>query len=167
MRTPVLLTAAVVALVALPSLASGGPASREDGTLSIRDGRGDVTLNVRGAAIGRFTRGQLVVTDYGDEDENAPVVRGCDIGPKQLSAIKTLCAGTNIRFRMIGGRWGIKLVNMRDLDASVVGRGRGTLDGDGDFGAGIFFDGTYSLNGDGYRSLPDDPLPFTLGGRGS
>ncbi len=142
-------------------MASAARGPVEDGTLSVRDARGAVLLRMKGGVIGRFARGKLTVTDAVDDGANTIVVRG-EERSRDITPRTTVYSGTNIRFRISADKRIVVKVEATRINFSVVGRGDGWLDGRGDPGDGIYFDGTYSLNGDAYKSLPDERLPFTL-----
>jgi hypothetical protein len=132
----------------------------EDGTLSIRDGRATMLLRVKGSIIGRVTKGKLTITDSSDSSATI-VVRGAE-NAKDLTDKTTVYSGTSIRFRIADDRKFSVRLSGRGLNFSVVGRGEGWIDGVGDPSAGIFYDGSYSLNGDPYRSLPNEKTPLQL-----
>jgi hypothetical protein len=131
----------------------------EDGTLTVRDGRGALTLKFRGSLIGRLNNGKIVVTSsaYGT---TTAVVRGWE--SRSASPQGTVYSGRNIRFRVADDRRVTVKLNGKGLNFSAVGRGEAFIDGVGNPVAGIFFDGTYSLNGDAYKSLPDDRTRIEL-----
>jgi hypothetical protein len=157
-----LLTFAAVAALALAATAAALAvrAPVEDGTLSVRDGKGVVLLRMKGGVIGRFARGKLTVTETGD-DANRVVVLG-EEKSRDISPRTTVYSGTNIRFRINADRRIVVKLDATKINLSAVGRGDGALDGRGDPGQGIYFDGSYSLNGEDYRSLPDERFPFAL-----
>ena len=89
--------------LALP-VAALAVADAGDGTLSVEDGRGKVTLQARGGVFGRLDRGTVTVYDTTPADANFPVVTGADAArgvPRRRAASATAAAG--IRFRVIGG----------------------------------------------------------------
>jgi hypothetical protein len=53
-------------------------------------------------------------------------------------------------------------IHASKINISAVGRGDGNLDGWGDPEDGVFFDGTFSLNDESYRSIPDERVSFQL-----
>ena len=64
-------------LLVVPATAySRAPKPTQDGTLSVREGRGMVQLSAKGSVTGRFDRGKIVVTDPNPYDANRPVVYG-------------------------------------------------------------------------------------------
>ena len=130
-----------------------------NGTLSIREARGIVQLDVRGSMSGRLN-GRLTITDPKPYDSKRPVVYGAT---KTIyrSEKTTIFQGKNLRFRLIGALYQVRLQG-KGMFVSAIGRGKGLLDGAGDVTANIFFDGTWSLNDEQYKSLPDDPTPFEL-----
>jgi hypothetical protein len=127
--------------------------------LTVRDGRGAISVRLRGSVIGRLGKGTLTVTET--FDGATIVVRGHD-RPPVVRGFTTTYIGTNIRFRIAHDRRvGVKLFG-KGLNFSAVGRGDGWMDGLGDPAAGIFFDGSYSMNGQPYQSLPDIRTRFEL-----
>ena len=156
-----LLVLFLVMLVVIPAAAWSQPLPQpEDGTLSIREGRGMVFLNARGSITGRFEKGKLTVTDPHPFDSKRPVVYGAS-KTTYRGAKTTIYQGRNIRFRLIGARYQIRIEG-RGLFLSAIGRGPGIVDGAGDVQAGIFYDGVWSLNEEDYRSLPDEATGFQL-----
>jgi hypothetical protein len=155
-----LLTAAAVLSLAATAVGTAARGPVEDGTLSVRDGRGTMVLRMRGGVIGRFARGKLTVTDS-DGAENTVIVRG-EEDSFDRNERTTVYTGNNIRFRIAAERRVIVRIEGAKINFSAVGRGDGWLDGRGDPEDGIFFDGSYSLNGGVYKSLPDDRLRIEL-----
>jgi hypothetical protein len=150
----------VCALVgaALAGSALAAPKPPEDGTLSVRDGRAAIQLRLRGTIIGRLGRGKLVVTD--SADGATIIVRGAE--KRDVFGRTITYTGMNIRFRVADDkRFGVKLSG-KGLNFSAVGRGDGWMDGWGDPAGGVFFDGSYSLNGVDYQSLPNERTRFDL-----
>jgi hypothetical protein len=137
-----------------------GPPSNANGTLTVRDGRGVLFVRVRGSIIGQLGKGTLTVTETPDLRATI-VVRGAE-RTRYPSATATVFSGSNIRFRIAHNRRLTIRLNGKRVNFSVVGRGDGWMDGLGDPAAGIFFDGSYSLNGEPYQSLPDVRTPFEL-----
>jgi|RhiMethySRZTD1v2_1073278.scaffolds.fasta_scaffold395402_2 hypothetical protein len=142
---------AVCLLVAVPAISSARPLPPGDGSLVVRNGRGVIVLQVRGAVIGRMDRGKLTLTDSDPYDENEPVVRG-QIRAKPQSDATTVYRGTNIRYRMLDGSYRLRFEG-GGIHLSAVGRGWVTLDGDDRFAS----NGFYSLNG-----TPFEPIPLDL-----
>ena len=147
---PVFLLAAF-AVAAVASAAKPGPV--EDGTLSVRDGRAMIQLRMKGGLIGRFGQGKLTVSDS-PTDTSTVVVRGAE-RTRELNERTTVYSGKNIRFRIADDDRIVVKIQASKINLSAVGRGDGALDGWGNRAEGVYFDGSYSLNGDEYRSLPD------------
>jgi hypothetical protein len=144
------------ALVLLAVLALGLPVGAAatandvgDGTLSIKDGRGSFTIVARGGIIGSFARGSVVITDPVADDGTGPIVSGDDWPPVYRNETTTVYGGTRVRFRLIGGRFRIK-VQGAGVNLSLVGKGLITLNG-----KGTGDDGTYSVNGESPIPVPD------------
>jgi hypothetical protein len=160
-RPPRLLVPAAAAALTLATaaVAAGMRAPVEDGTLSVRDGRVTIVLKLRGGVIGRFGRGKLTVTDL-NPDSGTVVVHGAE-RERLVNERKTIYAGSNIRFRISDDRRVVVRIAGTKINLSAVGRGDGSMDGYGDQ-EGVFFDGSFSLNGSPYRSIPDERFQFDL-----
>jgi hypothetical protein len=151
-----LLTFAVLAFaLALPVGAAARGLSPSDGTLSVKDGRGVITIQGRGGVIGSFAKGSVLINDPVDGDGTGPIVTGDDWS-KDKTDTATLWGGTKVRFRIIGGTFRI-VVKGRGINLSFVGKGSVILNG-----YGTDDDGSYSINGSDYNLIPAFPLPFQL-----
>jgi opacity protein-like surface antigen len=150
-----LLTFAVLAALALPAASAARDQSVSDGTLSVQNGRGTITISARGGVIGSFARGSVRISDPIDGDGTGPIVTG-DEWSNERDATTTTWGGTKVRFRIIGGSFRI-VVRGRGINLSLVGTGKVTLDG-----AGTGDDGSYSVNGGEYLPMPGFSLPFPL-----
>lgn len=165
MRRTLLFT--LLAALAVPAAALASQAAPGDGTLSVREGEGTVQLQLRGAILGRIGSGSLWIDDPKAGHCDGPLVWGADVestravfvnGEIELRCIYT---GTNIRFRLVGGDHDISIVRGRDVAISAVGRGMAFLKGRGAF-TGLP-DGTYSVDGRDYVSLPDIGREIEIG----
>lgn len=156
MRRLVWLTVLAFAL-AVPAVgfALGGT---DDGTLSVKAGVGKVYLNFNGSAVGRVQHGVIQITDPLANDGPGLDFSGCE----QRDRIDTtsICRGTNLRFRAIGGKYQIQIKGA-GVYLSAVGYGYSVLNGAGD-DPNIVTDGTYSLNDGPYKSLPDFRTTFNI-----
>ena len=150
-----LLTFAVLAALALPAASAARDQGATDGTLSVRDARGTVTISGRGGVIGSFARGSVRISDPIDGDGTGPIVTG-DEWSNERDATTTTWGGTKVRFRIIGGSFRI-VVRGRGINLSLVGKGNVTLDG-----AGTVDDGSYSVNGGEYLPMPGFSFLFPL-----
>jgi hypothetical protein len=153
----VLVTVAVSAVLLAGSAVAASP-KPQDGTLSVRDGRAIVQLRMKGSVIGRLGKGKVVVTD--SADGATIVVRGAE---NRVSLGRTtVYSGRNIFFRVADDkRFAVKLSG-KGMNFSAVGRGDGWMDGWGDPSGGVYFDGSYSLNGVDFPSLPNERTRFDL-----
>jgi hypothetical protein len=138
----------MLAALLIPAAATARTAGATDGTLSVKDGRGVITISGRGGIIGSFAKGSVTINDPVDGDGTGPIVSGDDWS-KDRSDTTTTWGGTKVRFRMIGGTFKI-VVRGRGINLSVVGRGMVTLRG-----AGTDDDGSYSVNDGDYSPIPD------------
>ncbi len=156
-RIPALLV--LVAVLAVPPAAAAaaiGPAV--DGTLSVRNGKGLVGIAARGGVIARWDRGCGRVVDPNPEDGTGPVVFGAD-RYYEVSERTAVYCGTNVRLRLIGGRFRLKVTGI-DIDLSFVGRGSISL---GPAATIQETGGTYSIDGADYRPFPDVLRTFQVG----
>jgi hypothetical protein len=150
-----LLPIAALAALLLPSLGTATTRGMSDGTLSVRDGRGKFTVYARGGVIGSFVKGKVIITDPVDGDGTGPIVSGDD-WHRERDAATDVYGGTKVRFRLIGGAFKITVIG-RGVNLAVVGRGTVTLNGEG-----TLDDGSYSVNGADYLSIPSEPFSFPL-----
>ena len=150
----ILATVAVFAC-ALPAASVAAVHGPGDGTLSIRDARGTFAVKATGGVIGSFARGRVIVTDPDPNDGTGPIVTGDD-WHKDRSDTTTVYGGSRVRFRLIGGSFKIRVIGV-GVNLSVVGRGAVSLVGDG-----TADDGSYSIDGGDYVSIPDTLTSFSL-----
>jgi hypothetical protein len=139
MRAPLLVV--LVFLLAVPAAAAAVAAVSADGEISVDSGRGKVTVDARGGVIGRFMDGRVSILDLSPDDAFIPVVFGDELPPVELTNGAVVYRGTNVRFRLVGGRYRVA-VNGVGIDISAVGNGLVWLESDGSR-----FAGTYSLDG--------------------
>jgi hypothetical protein len=151
-----LLTFAMLAALTLPAASAAHNQGATDGTLSVVDARGTITISGRGGVIGSFARGSVTISDPVEGDGTGPIVTGDDFPPVEKNDTTTTWRGTKVRFRIIGGSFRI-VVRARGINLSLVGTGRVKLDG-----AGTEDDGSYSVNGGEYLPVPWFSLPFQL-----
>jgi hypothetical protein len=151
-----LLTFAVLAALALPAASAARDQGASDGTLSVQNGRGTITIAGRGGVIGSFARGSVTIGDPVEGDGTGPIVTGDDFPPVEKNDTTTTWRGTKVRFRIIGGSFRV-VVRGRGINLSFVGKGNVTL-----AGADSVDDGSYSVNGGEYLPMPWFSLPFLL-----
>jgi hypothetical protein len=150
------LLALILPVAALASVDAG------EGTLSVEDGRGKISLQARGGVFGRLDRGTVTVYDTTPGDANFPVVTGADEPEFFLVGNGVRYRGSGIRFRVVGGGFKL-LIQGRGIDLSVVGKGSGFIEGD------TLEPGVYSLDGADCRKnrascelLPEPGIRFKL-----
>lgn len=156
-----ILVALTVGLLAAAAVAGTVREPMEDGTLSVRDGRATIQLRMKGSVIGRLAKGRLTITDS-PADTTTVVVRGWESRQSDLTGRTTTFIGAGIRFRVADTKRFTVKVAGKGLNFSAVGRGDGWIDGYGDPEDGIFFDGSYALNGTDYPTLPNERMRFDL-----
>jgi hypothetical protein len=160
MRKPLL--ALLIFLLAVPAAALA--VTSADGELSVDAGRGKVTVDARGGIIGRFMDGRVSILDLTPDDAFVPVVFGDELPPLFLTNGAVVYRGTNVRFRLVGGRYRVAVHGV-GIDLSAVGNGLVWLESDGSR-----VPGTYSLEGDDCqlarakcKPLPELRTRFKLG----
>jgi hypothetical protein len=136
-----------------------------DGTLSVKAGNGKVSLNFNGSAVGRVAHGSITVIDPLLGDGLGIDAWGCDYGSYDRPTIDgdgvvRVCRGIGLRFRAIGGKYTIRLKGS-GIYLSAVGQGSAFLNGNGD-DPNVNSDGTYSLNDQPYKSLPNSGATLDL-----
>jgi hypothetical protein len=131
-----------------------------DGSLVVKDGRGTVSVALRGGIIGRFDSGSVWIDDPVAGDGSGPIVYGYS-SERQLTPTKKLYIGTDVRFRLVGGFFRAK-VNATGINVSAVGRGYATIWG-GDALGGFIDAGFFSVNGDNFKPMPDAAKTLQLG----
>ena len=152
-----LLTFAVLALaLALPAAVAARPSGSSDGTLSVKDARGIITIQGRGGVIGTFGQGRVTISDPIDGDGTGPIVSGDDLPPIERNDTTTTWRGNKVRFRIIGGTFKV-VVRGRGINLSFVGKGNIIVNG-----FGTDDDGSYAVNGGDYNLIPPFALPFAL-----
>lgn len=149
----------VVLALTVPAVAAARKLTPGDGTLVVRSGDGRVWLNdFRGVVLGRIATGTLVLVEPKGGDCDTQLVWEAD---DQWPRVRTVgddrvfeCVyrtTSGMRFRVVGGQNTLR-VNGRGIALTAVGKGTGHLRGT----PSLLDDGTYSLDGEDWRSLPDD-----------
>ena len=147
------LTLLLLACTVPLALAGGTPT---DGTLSVKRGRGMLTLKVTGTVIGRVANGRVQIRDFKPGDGRDPQ---WSCKRHRISRQVSYCKGRNLGFRVENGRF---TVNVRGtgISISAVAHGQVDVDGAGDTGVN---DGVMSIDDATYQSLPDFLTTFSLG----
>jgi hypothetical protein len=147
------LTLLLLACTVPLALAGGTPT---DGTLSVKRGRGMLTLKVTGTVIGRVANGRVQIRDFKPGDGKDPQ---WSCKRHRISRQVSYCKGRNLGFRVEDGRF---TVNVRGtgISISAVAHGQVDVDGAGDPGVN---DGVMSIDNATYQSLPDFLTTFSLG----
>jgi hypothetical protein len=140
-------------VLALPIAAGAAVRTPGDGTLSVRDLDGQITVSAKGGVIGRCDRCTLFLNERLGADEIVPVVSGAkgadtDLDDTSERWSNVLTGKPELRWKVIGGSFKMIVRNGSDVDLSVVGRGWLKISGSR---------GTYVVNGG--PSTPVAPGP--------
>jgi hypothetical protein len=149
--------------------ATAASAGADDGTLSVVNEEGYVSVNATGTVIGRMTDYSTVrIVDLDATDGGIPIIGHCP-GRQNISALtpdpddKTIrCTGEDIRFRIVGGAFRV-VASGQGIYLSVAGKGKVTLYGMPDLpvtGSGVT--GTYSVNDGDSAPIPLEKRTFPL-----
>jgi hypothetical protein len=151
----IFLVFALLAVITVPLAAS---AATTDGTLSVKRGRGQVVLKLKGTVFGQVKNGRVQVTDFRPLDTNDPQFT-CRTRVRHIGARISVCKGRNIGFRVNDGRFNVS-VQGSGIWISAVGHGPVIVDGAGDQGVA---DGVMSVDNAPFQSLPDFSTTLYLG----
>jgi len=169
MRRKAFISVFVLALLA-PATAFALQAAGGDGTLVVQNGTAPkgvpvATLVITGAVIGQISgSGKVVIDDPTPNDNNPAEVTGytwhrTTVLPTDDTEDTYGGVGPNFRFRAVGGTYKIVLYGS-DVDLVASGQGTVVLTGSSDVPSA---DGRYSVNGQGFKSLPATPTkPFKI-----
>lgn len=149
-----LLVVSASAALALPGLAWAVTRALDDGTLSVRNGNGVIFVSARGTVIGTCDQCRVSIFDPSPDDGAAPVVTGYE-GHKDIDETRDLWSGRDVRFRMVGGFFKIRIAG-NGIDLGAVAKGWGRIQ------AYDSNTGTYSVNGEPRRPLPNQREVFIL-----
>ena len=152
MRT--LLAVFASAALALPALAGATAGAADDGTLSVKNGDGIIFVVARGTIIGACDRCRVSIVDPSPDDGGPPVISGYE-GHKDVSDTHDIYLGTDVRFRIVGGLFKMRISGY-GVDLGVVAKGWGRIQ------AYDSNTGTFSANGAARRFLPAEREVFTL-----
>jgi hypothetical protein len=161
-------TVVICALLSVLAVPAAAPAAPGDGSLVVRNGNAPkgtpvVTLVIKGAAIGQVTGyGKIQISDPRPDDDFTPEVTGAD-WTKDKGEDGVLWGGASFRFRVVGGGYYYKITIWGSgVDLVASGRGTAILTGSSEAPKS---DGTYSLNGGDFKSLPArTSAVLTIGG---
>jgi hypothetical protein len=146
----------IVAALAVPSVVLADRAAKGDGTLSVRDGYGRLTLSLNhGIVFGRLDSGKITMDVDSDFEDFGTCTFAPGVKENTLS-----CKGTDLRFRFVTNHSDeIRVSSGKGINITAVGQGTGKVQGSLD----ALDVGTYSLNGGAYADLPFVEKKFTLG----
>lgn len=170
----ILLICASAAVLALPAAAAGSSARPAAGYLVVTNAAGDggvagppvVTVVVDGFVLGRVAQeGRVAIYHLGTTaGTGAPQIAGVDVSRRPVrwrGVPGTEFSGSSFRFRAVGGVYRV-VIRGSGVYTFAAGRGRVTLLGSAAYPDS---DGSYSLGGGRFRSLPARRLSRSFGPR--
>jgi hypothetical protein len=144
-------------LAAVPAAYAAGRAAG-DGVLELRAVNASTLYisGLRGTLWGQLDRGKLIVTDPVDGDGQI-LVSGAE-KTRPVNDNVTVYAGTDIHFRVTGGRYRLAFVKAAGVDLTAVGVGTMRVTGD----PTVLDTGDYSIDGGKWTSVPlvEKSVPF-------
>ena len=170
----ILLSCACAAVLLLPAAASARASGHaKPGFLVVRNAVGDggvngppvATVVVQGFVLGRISQ-EAKVDVYQlptAAGQGAPQAAGADVSKRSVrwhGFTGSEYSGSGFRFRAMGGFYRI-VVRGAGVYLFAGGRGNVTLQGSSVYPRS---DGTFSLNGHAFRSLPANPVKRRIGG---
>lgn len=167
----ILLICAGVAVLALPAAAAEAGGRTRTGWLVVRDAANDggvvgsplATIVVRGFVLGRIAdQGSVEVYQLGSATSSLAQATGTDVsrhGVNWHAVSGSEWTGSGFRFRAVGGVFRV-VVRGSGVYLFAGGRGSVTLQGSS---ATPAHDGSFSLSGSRYRSLPSRPVRHPIG----
>src|SRR5688572_27679860 len=117
----------ILGLLVLAASAAARTRAPGDGSLSVQQADGLITISGRGALLGQFERGKVTIEDPRPGDGRGAVVAGCERLHSANRETK-VCSGTDVRFSIIGGFFRVRVTGT-DISLSFAGRGNATLVG--------------------------------------
>ena len=145
-----------LAALVVPAAALAMSAAPGDGSLVVKNASGRpgtpvVALTVTGAVWGHIGLGRIVIDDGNPNDNQTPEVTGAGNSHSVANSDTAQSwSGADFKFRAVGGTYTI-LIYGSGVDVVAFGSGHVVLAGIPDSATG---DGTYSLNGRPFGSLP-------------
>jgi hypothetical protein len=160
----------LLAALVVPATAAAIALAPGDGSLTVSNADGQVRLTLRaGVVLGRIAQGRLEVIAPDQDCEELLVWDSDDDFERPLRARDAVACvfisrdrSTAMRFRLVRGEADIRMVG-RGLSLSAAGRGRTYLEGS----VTKPRDGTFSVNGERPRSMPDKGAWFSVGAASS
>jgi hypothetical protein len=143
----------LVLALALPAAALARPGDKGDGTLVVKNSRGQLALNASGSALGKLDDGSIVVADTstgaGDDIQVLGTVQPPKVTVDKVTGATTY-TGQKLRFRIVGGGYQLTITG-KGINVTAVGKGAVW---------GSDLSGQYSADNGAFRTLTGGVLPF-------
>jgi hypothetical protein len=114
----------LVLALALPAAAAARFGDRADGTLVVKNARGQVVVYATGSALGRIDDGTITILDTTPEGSDDIQVLGADRPAKFDKTLgATTWVGHKMRFRIVGGSYVLTIIG-KGVNVTAVGTGK-------------------------------------------
>jgi hypothetical protein len=148
----------MLALLLVPAAAYARGIDKGDGTLAVKNANGTVQITTgKGSILGKVEDGTLTIIDGNPFDGNDPQVLGADGPVIERNLSTTVYRGQGMRFRIVGGRYTIKVVGT-GIGLAAVGTGRVKI-----VGQGSPDDGQFAVDGSPFKVISLAPYVGAFG----
>jgi hypothetical protein len=124
----------LILALALPAAALARNGDKGDGTLVVKNARGQLTVNARGSALGRVDDGTIAILDRSFGGADIQVI-GAGVSKVVRGDGTVVYNGQRMRYRIVGGPY-LLTITGKGINISAVGKG--TIYGIPDLAEGSF-----------------------------
>jgi hypothetical protein len=133
----------LILALALPAAALARNGDKGDGTLVVKNGRGQLTVSARGSALGRIDDGTIAILDRSAAGTDEIQVIGAEGGKLVRADGTVVYSGTKMRYRIVGGPY---LMTITGKGISISAVGKGTI-----YGIPDLTEGSFSADGAAFK----------------
>jgi hypothetical protein len=133
----------LILALALPAAALARTGDKGDGTLVVKNARGQLTVNAKGSALGRVGDGSIAILDRSLDGSDDIQVAGAEGGKAIRPDGTVVYSGTQMRYRIVGGPY-LLTITGKGINVSAVGKG--TI-----YGIPDLTEGSFSADGAAFK----------------
>jgi hypothetical protein len=133
----------LIIALALPAAAVARNGDRGDGTLVVKNARGQLTVNARGSALGRIDDGTITILDRSFDGSDDIQVVGAGASKSVRADGTVVYSGQKLRYRIVGGPYFMTLTG-KGINVSAVGKGT-------TYGIPDLTEGSFSADGAAFK----------------